>query len=584
MNGVDGFLTKPSLAIDAKVMSAEGRPHDAARQTQTAETFDGHLAGLTREDGKAGESTGLDSFPALALPGQITQNFLIAALAADKARTARPEAPAIAPETRLTTGGMSTDGKALDDATDLDPPPNTSVKMPARALRQSVDGPGRGLHESHLAIKTSKAGSGECEIDPSKRMIVTEDASIKHGTEEHAAVSPAITPNQTVLGSSPPLTSSLIVPDWPAPQTVGIASPEKADPAEPTVFTDASAAAVEAAGRRVSARPLTPAPDTRGTLAEPANIPKDASGFAGLASGVVLIMEQQTHFAPAGAFASSPQAAGKRVAAEPPGQNSTPTQVFSSSKPMGEGHGIPANIPLAWPFAGSAAGKSEPDKSRLPTSAPEQTKPIPSTEAVPHAAAPKKDAFVAPVSRGSPDGEPSPAAQLAQSVAALAGPIKPSTGGVMTPPSGSTPGKASPAPFQAAAKVQILQVQLEPESLGKVTVRMRLSGPRLDLRVEAERSETMHLIGKEKDVLTGKLEAAGYILEGVVIQPVEPKAQHQPLGLTVPAKDSFAGQANGGSSHDRSPAPHDQSRSRPARPDESPDGYGARPTGGELYL
>ena len=42
---------------------------------------------------------------------------------------------------------------------------------------------------------------------------------------------------------------------------------------------------------------------------------------------------------------------------------------------------------------------------------------------------------------------------------------------------------AEAAPF--ASRVQILILQLEPQNLGKVTVKMRLTGAKLELQVEA---------------------------------------------------------------------------------------------------
>ncbi|HUB64641.1 MAG TPA: flagellar hook-length control protein FliK [Methylocella sp.] len=142
----------------------------------------------------------------------------------------------------------------------------------------------------------------------------------------------------------------------------------------------------------------------------------------------------------------------------------------------------------------------------------------------------------------------------------------------------------SPPPL---ARVQTMQVELDPGSLGKVTVSMRLSGTRLDLRVETEHAETMQLIGKDKDLLTSKLQAAGYAIESLIIQPAAPQAPQQPAGVNVPSngQDPSTGQANGGpGTHDRPSNHDDRERSLPVLADDTPDGAGPRLVGGDLYL
>lgn len=143
------------------------------------------------------------------------------------------------------------------------------------------------------------------------------------------------------------------------------------------------------------------------------------------------------------------------------------------------------------------------------------------------------------------------------------------------------------APSSSTPKVQTMQLQLEPENLGLVTIRMRLSGARLELRVEAEQPETARLIGKEKDLLGGKLQSAGYALDSLIIQQAELRTADPKLGAySLPAaQDQPMGQANGGQNdHDR-PAPRGGGQSsRPAPADETQDGGGDRFAGGSLFL
>jgi Flagellar hook-length control protein FliK len=177
-----------------------------------------------------------------------------------------------------------------------------------------------------------------------------------------------------------------------------------------------------------------------------------------------------------------------------------------------------------------------------------------------------------------------PAQQIAKSVVAEAGPGKPD-GGAAT-----TLANRAPAPEDAVksslsvSRVQTMQLQLDPEILGKVTVKMRLSGARLELRVEAERLETMQLIGRDKDLLAGKLHAAGLTIESLVLQTAEPPAS-QPSGPQANGHNQSTGQTNGGpSSHDCPTMQEDRQRSRPQFADEPQDGADTRRRSGDLYL
>jgi flagellar hook-length control protein FliK len=136
----------------------------------------------------------------------------------------------------------------------------------------------------------------------------------------------------------------------------------------------------------------------------------------------------------------------------------------------------------------------------------------------------------------------------------------------------------------SGTNVQTLQLQLDPEILGKVTVKLRLTGSRLDLRVETERAETMQLLGRDKDLLAGKLRAAGFAVENITLGTVDPQIPQQPVAQTN-GYDQTTGQTNGGpSSHDRPPPQDDRQPSHPNRADEPQDGSDIRRRTGELYL
>lgn len=69
------------------------------------------------------------------------------------------------------------------------------------------------------------------------------------------------------------------------------------------------------------------------------------------------------------------------------------------------------------------------------------------------------------------------------------------------------------APRVADKPVKILTVQLDPPSLGTVTVKVRLTGDSVDVQVSAERYETTQMLRHERDALTERMHSAGYKFE-----------------------------------------------------------------------
>lgn len=61
--------------------------------------------------------------------------------------------------------------------------------------------------------------------------------------------------------------------------------------------------------------------------------------------------------------------------------------------------------------------------------------------------------------------------------------------------------------------VKILTVQLDPPSLGTVTVKVRLTGDAVDVQVSADRYETTQMLRHERDALTERMHSAGYNFE-----------------------------------------------------------------------
>lgn len=144
-----------------------------------------------------------------------------------------------------------------------------------------------------------------------------------------------------------------------------------------------------------------------------------------------------------------------------------------------------------------------------------------------------------------------------------------------------------------ASALKILNLQLQPDSLGVVTIRMRLTGTRIDVQLEAERPETIRLIRDDKHLLVEKLRACGYSMESLVVKAAEQSAAspqggvggaqggNDPSATQASAQaTSQAGLRDGeGNANDRSPAPRDREPSRPRAAEDVQDSLG-----GDLFI
>lgn len=74
-----------------------------------------------------------------------------------------------------------------------------------------------------------------------------------------------------------------------------------------------------------------------------------------------------------------------------------------------------------------------------------------------------------------------------------------------------------PAASADSGPVKTLNLELEPASLGTVTITLNLSAGGLDVRLAASQSSTMNLINKDKDSLSDQLRQSGYSLAGVAV-------------------------------------------------------------------
>lgn len=68
------------------------------------------------------------------------------------------------------------------------------------------------------------------------------------------------------------------------------------------------------------------------------------------------------------------------------------------------------------------------------------------------------------------------------------------------------------------APLKVLHIQLQPENLGVVTIRLAVKDNALRLDLEVGRGETANLIQRDRDALSALLRSAGYLIDGVEVR------------------------------------------------------------------
>jgi hypothetical protein len=127
---------------------------------------------------------------------------------------------------------------------------------------------------------------------------------------------------------------------------------------------------------------------------------------------------------------------------------------------------------------------------------------------------------------------------------------------------------SAPAVEQAGPDglVRVLHLELEPANLGSVTVRMTLKDNTISLHLEASRHETAVALSREHEALSSALKSAGYVVDSVTSQPVDPPRAVTPApsgSADAQLSSSFQQQAGLGQSGRRNPG--EDSRQSPDR-------------------
>ncbi|MDO9382591.1 MAG: flagellar hook-length control protein FliK [Hyphomicrobiaceae bacterium] len=209
------------------------------------------------------------------------------------------------------------------------------------------------------------------------------------------------------------------------------------------------------------------------------------------------VVNVETHFAPV-------VAADAEVSAELKG----PTIALPSDVKRDGGAALPKTEPQPAAAAALATAKSDTGSqqgfgdSRSDTGSRDQPQ---ATQDVPTVATEHKTAAVS-VDAGAQSGQP------VSAVKQLASEIARSVAGVQ--PTGLHPLDVKPG----LSKLKVLHIQLQPESLGSLTVRMSLRADMLELHIDAARAETADLIQRDREVLSSLLRAVGYTADDAQIR------------------------------------------------------------------
>ncbi len=144
-----------------------------------------------------------------------------------------------------------------------------------------------------------------------------------------------------------------------------------------------------------------------------------------------------------------------------------------------------------------------------------------------------------------------------------------------------------------AGPVKILNLQLEPPSLGTVTINLSLSDGGLNVQLAASQASTMSIIDKDKDALSNQLRESGYSVAGVGVTisidgsnvPNNGSATQDQMGQS--AAQGGQTMANGGSSNGNGGSQSGNGSPQQPLPQTSdlpPPSSARSPAAGDLYI
>lgn len=141
----------------------------------------------------------------------------------------------------------------------------------------------------------------------------------------------------------------------------------------------------------------------------------------------------------------------------------------------------------------------------------------------------------------------------------------------------------------SAPLVKVLYLQLQPEDLGTITIRMSLKQDALDIRIEASSGDTAGLLQRDQETLAKLIASAGYRVEGMTVSAGSGDSAQLADGRSSGFSQSMSGQSNSSQSDARSSggrdgAPPDPRQFRGAQNGDGDTSSAGRNAGGDLYV
>ncbi|PPD45590.1 MAG: hypothetical protein CTY15_04200 [Methylocystis sp.] len=121
---------------------------------------------------------------------------------------------------------------------------------------------------------------------------------------------------------------------------------------------------------------------------------------------------------------------------------------------------------------------------------------------------------------------------------------------------------------QNRAPVKILHLQIEPEALGALTIRMRMTRNQVEIEIDAQTPATAALLGEARDKLADALNQQGLALDCDDIrisqtQPSQPMSDERGSGASDEPRNSFGGR---GATHEERSGRRNQGGAAPGDP------------------
>lgn len=132
--------------------------------------------------------------------------------------------------------------------------------------------------------------------------------------------------------------------------------------------------------------------------------------------------------------------------------------------------------------------------------------------------------------------------------------------------------------------VHTLQIQLQPADLGRVNARMSIDGSQLKVVLQVETEQARAALAKDAESILKSLKAAGFEIDRVTIQHVQPASNTTQTGTPERSANAFASQGNGADESGNQGRQHSTGNGDGYAPQEGHDGAPQNDPRGGLFI